>query len=246
MELAVDDDLLRKNPSKGCGKEYTDVKKKTALTVEQQRVFLEFVENSNMYRKYMPMFVFMIATGCRIGEVLGLIWDDIDFQKNQVTINHQLLYRSFDGVMKFYISSPKSNSGNRTIPLTNTVKTYLLKQRDEKMFISKSSGVIIDGYKDFVFVTGKGKPIQPHSIYQALGHIVDTINKIYDINFPRISAHILRHTGCTRMAESGMDPKVLQYIMGHSSIEVTMDVYNHIDEERSHREINRIDDVINL
>ena len=99
-----------------------------------------------------------------------------------------------------------------------------------------TSKEIIDGYRGFCFTTKTCAPIMPSAVNSVLYNIVNSYNKTVkcegEEKLPKISAHILRHTACTRMAESGIDVKVLQYIMGHNSINVTMEVYNHVSVER--------------
>lgn len=110
----------------------------------------------------------------------------------------------------------------------------------------------IDGYKNFVFTSKSGMPLAPNAVNNVLYNIVKAYNKFEQeqaksdrrkpVLLPKISAHIMRHTGCTRMAESGMDPKVLQYIMGHADCSITMNVYNHVSSlERIKKEVERIE-----
>lgn len=118
-------------------------------------------------------------------------------------------------------------------------------QRKEQTVRGYRTNVEIDGYKDFVFSTKHGNPIIPGGVNNFLNNIVRNYNKMVnrEITLPHISAHILRHTGCTRMAEAGIDPKVLQYIMGHSNIAITMEVYNHISPERNRKEMKKMEKV---
>lgn len=124
-----------------------------------------------------------------------------------------------------------SNNASERISLTE-------KEREK-------TDVEIDGYSDFVFSTKNKNPIMPSAVNNMLLNVVNRYNRSNDAmeKLPHISAHNLRHTGCTRMAEAGVDPKVLQYIMGHSKISVTMEVYNHVSSERSRKEINKLEKI---
>lgn len=244
LELAVDDDIIRKNPCKGCLGEFSnDSDKRTALTESEQEELLEFVRNSSIYSVYYPMLIFMIGTAVRCGEAIGLTWNDVDFVNKTVTIDHQLIYKKKNGYYGFYADSPKTDAGIRIIPLTNDVVKALKKQREWQLLKGWRTNVNIDGYNDFVFSTKNKNPIMPSAVNNILLNIVNKYNAISDTEFPQISAHILRHTGCTRMSEAGIDPKVLQYIMGHSKISVTMEVYNHVSEERNRREMKKLEKI---
>lgn len=247
FELAVDDNIIRKNPCKGClDKFYSrDTDKRTSLTKEEQDEFLKFVSESNVYSVYHPMLIFMIGTAVRCGEAIGLTWKDVDFENREVSINHQLIYKKTNKTYGFYADSPKTDSGVRVIPMTSEVYRALREQREQQMSLGRRTNIEIDGYTDFVFSTKHKNPIMPSAINNLLLNIVNKHNSMNNkkVELPHISAHILRHTGCTRMAEAGIDPKVLQYIMGHSQISVTMEVYNHVSSERNHKEIDKLEKI---
>lgn len=246
FELAVDDDVIRKNPCKGCLSEFCskDAEIKEALTVAEQEQLLEFVRKSNVYYVYYPMLVFMLGSAVRCGEAIGLTWADVDFKNKEVKIDHQLIYKKKKGCYGFYADSPKSESGVRIIPMTSDVFRALKEQRENQLSLGRRTNVEIDGYSDFVFSTKNKNPIMPSAINNILLNIVNAYNKSErEWELPHISAHILRHTGCTRMAEAGMDPKVLQYIMGHSKIAVTMEIYNHISTDRNRKEMDKLEKI---
>lgn len=246
LEFAVNDDVIRKNPCKGCMKEFAnDAEERIALTETQQREFLKFVQESKVYSVYYPMFSFMIGTAVRCGEAIGLTWNDVDFKNREISINHQLIYKKINGKYEFYADKPKTESGIRVIPMTREVYKALLEQRELQVSRGRRTNVEIDGYKDFVFSTKNRSPIMPSAVNNILLNIVNKYNlkKENTIELPHISAHNLRHTGCTRMAEAGMDLKVLQYVMGHSEANVTMKVYNHVLDERKRKEMDKVEKI---
>ena len=254
LVYAVDNDLLRKNPAKGCLDGYTDYKKRNALTREDQRIFLDFVKNSKYYNVYLPMLQIMIGTACRIGEISGLTWEDVDMKKREIHINHQLVYEKVDGKATLYIDTPKSESGNRTIGMTSQVRNAFLEQKALCIRLGRRSVVEVDGYKDFIFLNNWNRPYTTTGFNAVLGRIVTHYNKEEQkkaekekrkpLLLPHISNHILRHTGCTRMAEAGMDIKVLQTIMGHSDPAITLKVYDHVDNERMKNEVLKVEYVV--
>ena len=120
--LAVRDDYIRKNPTDGVMAEIKkshnwEKPKRHALTEEQQTAFINFVANSDTYSHWLPLFTTFLGTGCRVGEIIGLRWKDCDFDNNSISINHNMIYRQQeDGKCEFHITTPKTESGKRTIP----------------------------------------------------------------------------------------------------------------------------------
>lgn len=248
LEMAVDDDLIRKNPCKDCLKKFfkDDAKVKNSLTQIEQKELLNFVQSSAIYAKKYPMIMVAIGTAMRCGELIGLTWNDVDFAKNKIRVTHQLIYKKKDGKYQFYIATTKTRAGLREIPMTRDVREALKAQREYQFKSGTRTDITIDGYEDFVFSTKNKRPIMPSAVNNLLLNIVSAHNKEQEKNeasviLPDISAHTLRHTGCTRMAEVGIDVKVLQYIMGHNDIKVTMEVYNHVSEERNKKEMEKME-----
>lgn len=135
--------------------------------------------------------------------------------------------------------------------MTSSVYDALMDQKQKQIDGGVDDTVVIDGLFGFVFTSKTGMPMAPNAVNNILYNVVKSFNKREStlaekegrkvVLMPNVSAHILRHTGCTRMAESGMDPKVLQYIMEHAEISITMDIYNHVEKDRVRREINRLE-----
>lgn len=251
FELAIEDDLIRKNPCKNCVKEVKtgDAKEKIALTKAQQEIFLNYVKQDSFYKKYYPMFYIMIKTALRVGETIGLTYSDIDLKNKQIKIDHQLIYKKVGDRVKFYATTPKSKKSIRTLCLTPEVEEQLKAQEKYLNDAMIDRTYEVDGYKDFVFLNKRGKPIQPNMLQRALGKIVENYNKQESTAaenekrepqlLPHISPHTLRHTGCTRMSESGMSETTLQYVMGHSTPAITK-IYDHVDIERVKEEMLKV------
>lgn len=141
---------------------------------------------------------------------------------------------------KFHIQDLKTEAGRRDIPLTENARKSLIRQKELRLLFGKAMKQLeVEGISDFVFTSTLGKPYAVNAVNFALDHIVKAYNKMEGAQaakehrqpelLPHISAHILRHTACTRLVESGLEPKVLQYIMGHANVSVTLDVYTHLD-----------------
>lgn len=129
FQLAVRDEIIRNNPTNGV---MAEVKKgsgqttgvRHALTVPQQRAFMEYMANHPIYFHWWPVFTILLGTGCRIGEALGLRWDDMDYEKRTISINHSLVYypTGEDRTSVMHISKPKTEAGIRIIPMLDSVK----------------------------------------------------------------------------------------------------------------------------
>ena len=186
------------------------------------------------------MLVFALSTALRVGELTGLRWSDVDWKQNVIHIRRQLIYKNLGDGCKFHIQPLKTDAGRRDIPMTANARKSLVKQRELSMMLGKNAKIQeIEGITDFVFTNSQGKPYAANAINFVLDNVVKAYNESEEIKagnehrdpepLPHVSAHILRHTACTRLAETGLEPKVLQYIMGHANVSVTLDVYTHLD-----------------
>lgn len=254
FQLAVDDDVIRKNPCTNCMKDIKEKIKveKKALTKQEQTILLNFIKTNGFYQRLYPIILFLLNSGCRIGEAVGLTWNDIDFTKKCVTINHQLLYKQKSGKSQWYAELPK-NRKTRIIPLQDGVLSELRKHKESTYFMSRLNGIEVDGYKEFVFINSNFKPMQPSVLNRAFQSIIETYNKEEEdrayfsgrepILLPKFTPHELRHTYCTRMADDGMDVKVLQTLMGHANITTTMEVYRHMNDSKLYEEVKKMPEV---
>lgn len=160
--LAVRDGYIRSNPAYQV---YAELKKQNAwgqekrhaLTEQQQSAFVEYIRNSPKYRKWLNMFTLFLGTGCRVGEILGLRWEDCDFTENIISINHNLVYCKADNDKKFryYISTPKTKAGERVIPMLKEVRRALMEERIAQMQTGFNQ-TVIDGYSGFIFQNRNG------------------------------------------------------------------------------------------
>lgn len=246
MKAAVRDNILRTNPAENAMSDLAkrvqwDVHKRHALTEEQQTAFMRHVMKKPEFACWATMFTVMLGTGCRIGEVLGLRWDDIDFENKVISIDHSLLYRRLDsGTSGFYVSTPKTAAGKRTIPMMSAVEQAFLRERECQEERNRRNGnhrsPVVDGYTNFVFTKEKKRPLYRASLVNiAIRNIVDSYNQEEARAacregrppnlLPDFTCHHLRHTFCTRFCENETNMKVIQDIMGHASITTTMNIY---------------------
>lgn len=237
FQMAVDDDILRKNPFEFplATVLVDDKHTRQALTKEQERRFLKFVQEDRHYSRYYDYIYVLFKTGMRISEFCGLTVKSIDFKKRMIHIDHQL-QRKRDGTL--YCELTKTNAGTRDIPMTDDVYECfrrIVRNRNAPQFEP-----VIDGYSGFLFYDREQKPAVAMHWEHYFQHIVDKYNKIYRIQIPKVTPHVCRHTYCSNMAKSGMNPKTLQYLMGHSDISVTLNVYTHIGFQDAREEVARL------
>ena len=244
LQLACDDNVILKNPADGCTKDYsTELEKKYALTFDEEKEFLERIKNRHRMKRYYPMYAIILETGLRISEAIGLTWDDVDMEKRTISINHQVQCRTVEHKYTLFANTTKTEAGVRIIPMTDDVYRLFVEQRKVWLSTIKDSDFEVDGYKNFVFVSHvTGKCMNHNNVRRMLRSIVD-MNKDREIQLPPISPHILRHTAATRLAESGCDIKVMQYLLGHTDVRTTMRVYNHVDPERVKREMEKLENL---
>lgn len=237
--MAVDDDILVKNlfGFQLAGVLVNDAVTREAITKDQMRKFLKFVHDDVVCCKYYEVVYILFHTGMRISEFCGLTLKDIDLENRTVNIDHQL-QRTSD--MRYIIETTKTDAGTRVLPITKDVAQMfqaIIEDRNAPK-VEKS----IDGYSGFLFYDDNGMPLVAMHWQHRFNHMVGRYNDIYRVQMPNITPHVCRHTYCSNMAKSGMNPKTLQYLMGHSDISVTMNVYTHIGFDDAEEELKRMEE----
>ena len=204
---------------------------------------MEFIQNSNEFKGWVPVIIVLLGTGMRIGECLGLRWEDVDFENRVITVDHNLTDRPVGKERKCerHIQSTKTAAGERKIPVLDEVFDAFLTEYE----IQKCLGFCqeeIDGYSGFIFSTAHGTLYQVSAVNNAIRRAIEAYNKEETdlakkekrdpVLMPRFSAHNLRHTFCTRFCENESNLKVIQDIMGHADITTTMDIYAEATQEK--------------
>lgn len=248
LQLAVRDNIIRINPS---NEVMAEIKKKNvkkhpslrhALTLEEQIAFIKYVTTNPVHHRWGPLFTVMLGTGCRVGEIIGLRWNDLDMKNRMISINHSVTYypRSEKSYKcEFEVSLPKTEAGIRTIPMLDEVYEAFLEERKYQE-IEGFCEVELNGMTGFIFRNRFGELHNPAAINRAIKRIVENYNAEEIVNaekqkrkaiiVPKFSCHILRHTFCTRFCENETNIKVIQSVMGHADIQTTYDIYAEVTD----------------
>ena len=236
FEMAVDDDILRKNPFKFKLSDVVprDAYVRTALSREQQEQYLQFFMEYGG-GSYYDDVVILLGTGLRVSELYGLTKADIDFDRRCIHI-HKQLCRMAD--KPYFVAPPKTSSGNRSIPMTDTV--YMAFRRVLENRGHPKAEMMVDGYSSFLFLDKDGKPKVAMHLENYMRGMQRKYIKKHGNTLSRVTPHVLRHTFCTNIQQAGIDIKSLQYLMGHSNASVTLDVYTHSDFESAERAFRQI------
>lgn len=233
--MAIEDDCIRKNPFSF---KLSDVlednsEPKVILTPEQEEKMLAFMEQDKTYSKYYDEVIILLETGLRISEFCGLTVH-IDMANRIINVDHQLLK---DTEIGYYIETPKTKKGERQLPMTERAYQAFKRVLQNR---GKAEPIVINGYSNFLFLNQKGFPKVAGNYESMLRGLVKKYNKTHKDQLPNITPHSFRHTYCTNMANKGMNPNTLQYIMGHSNITMTLGYYAHGTFNSAKAELERL------
>ncbi len=240
FQMAYNEDIIRRNPFdfKLVDIVPNDSQKRIAMTDEQQQIWMDFIREDKTYCKYYDEFVVLLGTGMRVSEFCGLTKSDLDFENRRIRVDHQLV-RERGG--KYYVEKTKTECGIRFIPMTDDVyqslKNILANRRKMK------TEIIVDGYSGFILIDKDCHPKVALHIENEMRWAMKKYKKLHpEQPLPHITPHVFRHTFCTNMANSGMDIKTLQYLMGHSDVGVTLNVYTHASYDRVAEQMAKVVD----
>lgn len=263
LSLAVEEKIIPTNPSDNAiddliAETTSDSKNRYdihPLTVNEERLFVSYLENSKRHLPEKWFYLILLNTGMRIGEAAALTWDDIDFSRRLIHVKKTLVYcePSENSSKEFSVKQPKTHNSLRDIPMSNDVIRYLTELRDWQIRHHYRQSVTINSHSGFVFVHRSGTPYYTTEANRKLQSIITWCNKavkrrltdtteIQPVLLPdTLTPHVLRHTFGTRSIEAGMSPKTLQMLMGHASIQITMDLYVHPTDDFKFAEMELLD-----
>lgn len=258
LDMAVDDNYIRNNPSDRVLKElkqsyFAKSEKRMALTRAEQDLFLDFLKNSRIYSHWYSVFAVMLGTGLRVGELTGLRWCDIDLENGVIDVNHTLIYyshRSADSKQGCYfnINTPKTAASNRQVPMLDFVKDAFVKEKEVQELLDIKCEAVVDGYTDFIFINRFGNVQHQGTLNKAIRRIIRDCNDEQfqksdnpRVLLPHFSCHTLRHTFTTRMCEAGVNVKVIQDTLGHTDVSTTLNIYTDVTKELKRVEFEGLD-----
>lgn len=243
LNIALDYELVARNVA-------INIKTKTSGETKKEKRILsdEELETLLKYSKengslLYPLFVIASETGMRMGEILGLCWDCVDFKNNAVEVKRTLITLPGNGETKYSLHPPKTEKGYRTIPMSKSLKLMLLEQRMWKNKV-ETNFKPKEGFEDLVFTSKTNQPLHPANIKGCINYLVDKMNReMPELNFEHFTPHALRHGFATKCIANGMSPKTLQTILGHSTIQITMDLYTHSKQDVIKKEMAMISEM---
>ena len=230
LDKALASDLITKNVAKQITTDVTreDKRPRRVLTVEETAIFLKEAEDTFYY----TLFVVALETGMRIGELSGLQWEDIDYRKKLIHVNHSMTYFSKDGKYIFELHPTKTNKGMRDIPLTTKAIKALKQQHFMKQTLVSSHREPMKGFENLVFMTKNNRPTTQFLVSECINGIIKKIHKNYpNLVFEKITPHCFRHTFATRWLEAQVPIKTVSAILGHSQLQLTTDLYMHVTQD---------------
>ena len=257
LQIAVDDEYIRYNPSDGMLNELkkthlSSSPKRKALTRDEQDLFLKYMRESELYFHWYPIFAVLLGTGLRAGEVTGLRWSDIDLENGIIDVNHTLIYychreNSLKSGCYFNVNTPKTPESIRKVPMLDPVKEAFRLEKEYQKLLNLKCNVVIDGYTDFIFVNRFGNVQNYATLNKAIKRIIRDCNDAEflkssspDILLPNFSCHSLRHTFTTRLCEAGVNIKLIQSILGHKDATTTLNIYAEVTKEMENEGLKKL------
>ena len=252
---AVKNDYLMKNPCMGAILPKGEKKEPRVLTFYEQTLFLAAISGDF----YEPLYQIALCTGLRIGELSALTWEDINFEKKSLSVSRTLLYQKDyrTGEYGFRFQTPKSGSSKRIVPLIPDAVQILKKhQKAQKAYImaNREEWNPVDEMNNLIFTTRHGTPVQEAHMVKRLAAVTGKMNRLekeiaakenrmpYIIE--NITPHTLRHSFATRAFENGLAPKTVQELLGHSNMNITMDLYTHVTYDTKKREMQKMSKIL--
>lgn len=199
---------------------------------------MSYIREDKTYTKYYDEFVVLLGTGMRVSEFCGLTMSDLDFENRRIRVDHQLV-RERGG--KYYVEKTKTAYGVRFIPMTDDVYQSLKNILAHRKKVKTET--LVDGYSGFILLDKDSKPKVALHIENEMRWAMKKYSKLHpDQPLPNITPHVFCHTFCTNMANAGIDVKTLQYLMGHSDVGVTLNIYTHATYDRAAEQMAKLID----
>ncbi len=243
FQLCIDDQLILISPVdkamdqiNRAAQKKEKVRKNLAMTVKEQGLFLNYLNSHPKEERWRRLFTCLLGTGMRIGELLALVWEDIDWDNDVIHLERNLTYFDHigdenDGQTYFEIHSGKTEASQREVPMLDFVKAALIEEREWQKKNNQHCKVSVDGFSNFIFFNRFGRPHEPGYMNRILKRLLRDCNDELADKYPdedpihHLSCHAFRHTFVTRMLEQGVSPLVVQAMVGHKDVQTTVSIY---------------------
>ena len=229
FDLAEEDGLILRNPVGASCLEMVRVNAGTreALTEEQMASFLNVIMKDKVGQKSYDGIVLLFETGLRISEMVGLRLEDIDLTRRKISVRQQLAADKTE-------TETKSAAGVREIPMTDMAYLSL-----KRILSDRNSKKVKAGFEEYVFIGKNGEAMDAGGWRQKFRRLRAKWEKRAPELATEVTPHICRHTFCSRLMAAGMNPKAVQYLMGHEDAAVTMNVYTHMTYSQVEQEMRK-------
>jgi len=238
FQMALEDDMIKRNPFewKLAKVLINDSATREALTQKQEKLFLDFIKNDTHYSQYYDGIYILFKTGLRISEFCGLTLDDVDMVNRKIRVGHQL-QRTRNGI--YMVVDTKTTYGERELPMSKEVYDCFKRIIEKRKRVKHEP--MVDGKSGFLILDRNGMPYIALHWEKRFQYALGKYNRTYKEELPTITPHVCRHTYCTNMAKSGISAKALQYLMGHSDISTTLNVYTHLKYDDVLKELTNLE-----
>lgn len=223
FKYAVLMDILNSNPFDKIIKPKSKQTKRKGnfLTKEELKEFLKLAQTATL-SYFFPLVHLMSYTGLRQGEALALKWSDIDFENKKITVNKTAVRIK----EKQTLQTPKTKNSKRVISIDPTTLSILKSWKKDQIKIYFKNGKHFEGDENFIFTNQRGEWVHIHNFIRYFKRF------IADHKLKQITPHGLRHTHASLLFSAGVEPKNISDRLGHSTVQITLDLYTHITEEQ--------------
>ena len=237
MKRAIKLKLIKYNPVQAV--ESPQPEKKEAIAMSRKE-FYKLIEVAKEEDPWMFTFILVtLFTGMRRSEVLGLEWSEINFEKGIIEVKKRLVTKIGEGAV--HEDKTKTNKSRRAIKISNQIVTLLKKHKKVQLETRLQLRDEYNDKKNFVFAKPDGTKYYPGTINKRLNKLLEKANLSQEYGI-----HTLRHTFATINLKNGVPAKIIQEMLGHSTIATTLDIYSHIDVEMQKTAVDKLDRVINI
>lgn len=223
FKYAVLMDILNSNPFDKVikPKSRQTQRKGNFLTKEELKEFLKLAQNATL-SYFFPLVHLMSYTGLRQGEALALKWSDIDFENKKITVNKTAVRIK----ERQTLQTPKTKNSKRVISIDPTTLSILKSWKKDQIKIYFKNGKHFEGDDNFIFTNERAEWVHIHNFIRYFKRF------IADHKLKQITPHGLRHTHASLLFSAGVEPKNISDRLGHSTVQITLDLYTHITEEQ--------------